>query len=395
MSLEIDRGAAGLQHAASLVAGWVDAGLLPGAALVVSRGGTVIAEGYWGFADLASRRPAGPDTLWSIASITKPITAATVMSCVDKGLASIDAPIIEALPEFGTASPRGEVTLRHLLTHTSGLAGFSVDNLELRRRHQPIEDFIASFLKEQLHFQPGKWHLYSSVGFGLAAEISGRALIAAGVARDGVTPVRAHEAATLDLLARLGVTDAALRPDDDQQRRCVWVESTGQEGLDWEIGNSPYYRSLGMPWGGLFMTARGVMTVIESFLPSRRAATSRVLSPAAIEEMTRVQASPPEAPVTVAPAQRDVTWDPTSEPRSSVPWGLGWEVKGDAPGDYFGTRAHPTTFGHFGASGTSTWADPEEDLAVVLLTNRAWVSRWAVQERRAARLADAVVSGLD
>jgi CubicO group peptidase (beta-lactamase class C family) len=70
-------------------------------------------------------------------------------------------------------------------------------------------------------------------------------------------------------------------------------------------------------------------------------------------------------------------------------------VKGTAPGDYFGDAAHPTSFGHFGASGTIVWADPEEDLAVVLLTNRAWVSRWPVRERRAARLANAIMAALD
>ena len=379
MSLEIDRGAAGLQQAASLVAGWVDAGVVPGASLLISRGGTVIVEGYWGLAELASRRPAGRDTLWSIASITKPITAMTVISGVEQGLIDLDSPIARALPEFGSESLRGEVTLRHLLTHTSGLAGFSIDNLELRRQHRPIEQFIASFLRERLQFPPGRWHLYSSVGFGLAAEISGRAMPSGDV-----TPVRAHEVATLDLLARLGVTDAALRPDEEQQRRCVWVESTGQEGLDWEIGNSRYYRSLGMPWGGLFMTARGVMTVIQA-----------ALSRNDFREMTRVQVAPPEAPLTVASTQRDVTWDPSAEPRPAVPWGLGWEVKGDAPGDYFGSRAHATSFGHYGASGTIAWADPEEDLAVVLLTNRAWVSRWPVHERRAARLADAVMAAID
>src|SRR5690242_4817092 len=154
MSLEIARGAAALHPAASLVAGWGDTGVRPGAPLVVSRGGTVVAEGYWGFAELAGRRAAAPDTLWSIASITKPITAMTVMSSVRKGLIDLDAPISSALPEFGTENERGAVTLRHLLTHTSGLAGFSVDNLDLRRRHEPIEQFIASFLKEQLQFSP-------------------------------------------------------------------------------------------------------------------------------------------------------------------------------------------------------------------------------------------------
>ena len=111
--------------------------------------------------------------------------------------------------------------------------------------------------------------------------------------------------------------------------------------------------------------------------------------------MIRTQESPPEAPASIASTQRDITWDPTSALRPAVPWGLGWQVKGEESGDFFGDLAHATTFGHFGASGTIAWADPEKDLAVVLLTNRAWVSRWPVHERRAARLANAIVSALD
>ena len=114
-----------------------------------------------------------------------------------------------------------------------------------------------------------------------------------------------------------------------------------------------------------------------------------------MSEMVRAQVAVPEAPASVAATQRDITWDPTSTPRASVPWGLGWEVKGSAAGEYFGEAAHATSFGHFGASGTITWADPEEDLAVVLLTNRAWVSRWPVQEHRLARLADGIMAALE
>jgi CubicO group peptidase (beta-lactamase class C family) len=65
------------------------------------------------------------------------------------------------------------------------------------------------------------------------------------------------------------------------------------------------------------------------------------------------------------------------------------------PSDYFGDYAHPTAFGHYGASGTIAWADPEEELVVVLLTNRAWVSRWPTMGRRAARLANTIMAALD
>jgi CubicO group peptidase (beta-lactamase class C family) len=387
-----------LQRAVDLVAAWVEDGVLPGAALVVAHGEQIIAEGYWGNADARAGRPSERDTLWSIASITKPVTAAAFMACVDRGLLKVDGLVAGSLPEFTAEQDdpmhwRSETSFRHLLTHSSGLAGFSRNNLELRKRHAPIDEFISSFLKEELHFPPGRWHLYSSVGFGLLAEAVGRALIASGAAPHG-RPLEAYESFTLHMLKEMGVEDAAFRPNEAEQERCDWVEETGQEGLDWEIGNSRYYRSLGMPWGGLFTRARDVLTFIQAFLPSRRAATSRVLSEAAAGEMIRMQAAPPEAPASVASSQRDITWDPTSKPRASVPWGLGWEVKGNQPGDYFGELTHATTFGHYGASGTIAWADPEADLAMVLLTNRAWVSRWPVHERRAARLADAIRSAL-
>src|ERR1700704_902020 len=313
-----------LQEAIGLVAEWVSAGVVPGASLLIARGDHLVAEGYWGWADARTKRPAARDTLWSIASITKPVTAAAVMACVDRGLLSLDRPVVESLPEFAGESDqrpwRNQVNLRHLLTHTSGLAGFSIDNLRLRRRHAPIDDFIASFLKEEVHFPPGQWHLYSSVGYGLAAEMAGRALIAAGSAPGVTRPLQAHESFTIDLLRAIGVAEATFRPGEAEQARCDWVESTGQEGLDWEIGNSRYYRSLGMPWGGLFTRARDVLTFIQTFLPSRRSASSRVLSVTAMSEMVRAQVAVPEAPASVASTQRDITWDPTSTPRESVPW---------------------------------------------------------------------------
>ena len=380
-----------LDSAVSMVAGWVDEGVIPGAALLVSRGDEVLVERYWGVADTRRKVPATAKTLWSIASITKPVTAAAFMSCVDRGLLSLDAPLTDVLPDFardGDERPwRRDVTARHLLTHTSGLAGFSRDNLAMRKRHAPVDDFIASFIDEDVHFQPGRWHLYSSVGLGLIAECVGRV-----AGRGEVRAMEAYWKLALDLLHDLGVDDAVFLPDEGQQQRIAWVESTGQEGLDWEIGNSRYFRSLGFPWGGLYVRARDVLKFVSAFLPGK---DSKTLSRAARTEMISPQVAPPDAPASVAPAQRDVTWDPTRPPRPRVPWGLGWEVRGGEASDYMGDQSHPTAFGHYGASGSIAWADPEEGLAVVLLTNRAWQSWWPVHERRTARLANEIMAALD
>ena len=140
-----------LDSAVSLVAGWVDEGVIPGAALLVSRGDEVLVERYWGIADTSRKVRATADTLWSVASITKPVTAAAFMACVDRGLLSPDTPLTVVLPEFARGVDerpwRRDVTPRHLLTHTSGLAGFSRDNLAMRKSHAPVDDFIASFME--------------------------------------------------------------------------------------------------------------------------------------------------------------------------------------------------------------------------------------------------------
>src|SRR5690348_5968594 len=114
-----------LDPAVSLVAGWVEEGVVPGAALLVSRGDDVLVERYWGVAQTNRKVPATANTLWSIASITKPVTAAAFMACVDRGLLSLEAPLAGVHPEFarsGDERPwRRDVTPLHLLTHTSGL----------------------------------------------------------------------------------------------------------------------------------------------------------------------------------------------------------------------------------------------------------------------------------
>src|SRR5438093_1552234 len=88
------------------------------------------------------------------------------MACVDRGLFSPDTPLTAVLPEFARGVDerpwRRDVTPRHLLTHTSGLAGFSRDNLAMRKSHAPVDDFIASFMEEDVHFEPGLFFFLST-----------------------------------------------------------------------------------------------------------------------------------------------------------------------------------------------------------------------------------------
>src|SRR2546430_17271971 len=113
-----------LQRALGLVGNWVDTGIVPGASVLIARGDHLVVEGYRGLADIKTKRAASRDTLWSIASITKPVTAAAVMACVDSGLLSLGAPLVESLPQFNPPRDvrprRGGGAVRAPLAPTSG-----------------------------------------------------------------------------------------------------------------------------------------------------------------------------------------------------------------------------------------------------------------------------------
>src|SRR4051812_43114934 len=99
-------------------------GLIAGAGLVVLKDGLAVAEEYQG--EAAPGVPAGRDTLWPLASISKVYTAAAIMRLVEQGVLTLNMPIYLALPHF-TGGGREEVRLRHLLTHTAGLPYESAD----------------------------------------------------------------------------------------------------------------------------------------------------------------------------------------------------------------------------------------------------------------------------
>ena len=169
-----------LWRAFGLLETWIAEGILPGAAALVTRGGRVIGETYVGIAHRGEGRPVDSSTIWSLASITKPFTATAVMQLVERGLLSLDEPVYRVIPEFldapESAFDRRHVTLRHLLTHSSGLPGFSEDNIALRRSHQPLGAFVRSYMRQPLFFAPGSAHLYSNPAILTAAEVVARAL---------------------------------------------------------------------------------------------------------------------------------------------------------------------------------------------------------------------------
>jgi CubicO group peptidase (beta-lactamase class C family) len=397
---------AGLRRAFGLIERWIDQGVLPGAAALVARNGRIAGEAYLGFARRAEQRRATAETVWGLASITKPVTALAVMLLVERGLFSLDEALVSLLPEFADAPrtpyDRRAITLRHVLAHCSGLPGFAPDNFDLRRAHAPLEAFVRSMGRQPVLFAPGTFHYYSNCGILMAAEVVGRAL--AGTLRRPVDEPAVrhyHGFVHQHILAPLGMTASSLRPPPEWNERIATVEQTGQEGQDWEIANSAYYRSLGIPWGGLFSRPRDLVRFVDCFLPGAAGrqrvglpatalAGPRVISPATARAMTTVQFAPPDAPADLAPELRDGS--PPETIRPAAAWGIGWEIKGTKTLFKSGDLTSPETYAHSGATGTMVWADPQTEIACVLLTNRTLASGWTDERPRQTLFSNAVMA---
>ncbi len=393
-----------LRRAFDLIEQWVTRGVVPGAAALVARGGRIAGETYVG--DRAPGHPADSETIWGLASVTKPFTAAAVMLMVERGLIALDEPLADLLPEFldapETPFDRRAVTLRHVLAHCSGLPGVSPDNFDLRRAHQPLEAFVASFGAQPLLFAPGTLHYYSNPGILMAAEVVGRA-VSGTLRRPVERPMvrQYHAFVHQHILAPLGMVASALLPPPEWSERIAHVAGTGQEGQDWEMANSAYYRGLGIPWGGLFSCPRDLVRFVDCMLPAAGGRQrightdpvspgARILSAATARAMTTIQFAPPDAPADLAPELRDGA--PPANIRPAVAWGIGWEIKGTNRLHPSGDLTSPATFGHLGSTGTMVWADPETDIVCVLLTNRTLASGWTTERPRQAYFSNAVMA---
>jgi CubicO group peptidase (beta-lactamase class C family) len=114
------------------------------------------------------------------------------------------------------------------------------------------------------------------------------------------------------------------------------------------------------------------------------------MSPATARAMTTVQFAPPDAPADLAPELRDSAPPETIQPE--VAWGIGWEIQGTKRLHRSGDLTSPETFGHAGATGTMVWADPQTEIACVLLTNRTLASGWTTERPRQTLFSNAVMA---
>jgi len=362
-----------LQRAFSLLQRWTEDGTLPGATALVARHGKIAGRYYTGWARIEPQPvPIQPDTIFAVASVTKPFTATGLMLLVERGLVSLDQPVRTLLPEFAGPS-RDRITLRHFLTHTSGLPEYAPNNEEIRRRHLGLEAFVEAYCQGEPLFEPGTRHSYSNYGFGLTGEIISR-----------VSGRGYHQFIQEEILSPLGMKDSYLQPPEEVWERIAWVWAPNEPHTDYERYNSPYFRRLGIPWGGLYTTPEDLAVFAHLFLTEGRSAEGKIISVATAREMARDQLRGIPGGISSS-----------SESWRSASWGIGWDVKGLKCPHSTGQLTSPQTFSHSGSAGSLLWADPATDVICVLIANRTLESGWTTNEMpRQALFSNAVAASV-
>ena len=303
--------------------------------------------------------PVETNSIFLVASLTKPVVCAGVMLLIQDGRLCLDQSVASLVPEFGVRG-KGGVLVRHLMTHTSGLPDQLANNVELRTRHAGLADFMEAVCQLGLLFPPGTRVSYQSMGILMLQEIVER-----------VTGTRLKAFLRERLLSPLGIKNTTLGVPESGMARTVRAVASGDanhggDQTDWGW-NSPYWRGLGAPWGGMHSTAIDLGRFLSHVLGD----TAGPLTPLASRAMTRDQvANMPGIP---------------EEEKLANRWGLGWMLGSPS----FGGLVSLHTFGHTGATGTLFWADPQSGLACVLLTNQPWQGRFLF-----ARYSNAVASAI-
>ena len=337
----------------------------PGAVLAVGRHDSVLllrAVGHYGAGD---NRPVTPQTIYDLASLTKVIGLTTaVMMLVDSGKLDLDAPAQKYVPAFQGAG-KERVTIRNLLTHSSGLPAWRPLYAESATR----EAAFALVDTTALLRQPGDTFIYSDLG-----------AITLTQAVEAISRQRIDTFLDARVFGPLGMGSTRYLPPESLRTRIAPTENDTafrHRMLHGEVHDENTGRLGGVSGhAGLFSTApdlaKFAQWLLDSRIPPGRPAggTGAFLPHDLVVEFTRRQEIPPGS-------SRALGWDTPSENSSA------------------GTKLGPRAFGHTGFTGTSIWIDPDRDLFIILLTNRVNPTRTntrilQVRRRVAELVADAV-----
>lgn len=317
---------------------------MPGAVVLVGRGDTVVYERVFGRRAVEpADEPMTLDTVFDAASVTKVVATTTaVMQLVEQGKVRLSDRVSTYVPGFERYG-KGGITVRHLLTHTSGLR----PDLDLSDEWEGYDTAIARAVEEVPLAAPDDRFVYSDIGFFLLAhivqQVSGQPF---------ADYARAHVFTPIGMADTMFAPPAALRPRIAPTERCTplgWpCDGPNQIMLRGTV-HDPTARRMGGVAGhaGMFTTARDLSRFARALLNGGALGNGRILSPLTVQRMTT-----PSTP----PGLRNVR-------------GLGWDMDSTYSSNR-GELLPPGSFGHTGWTGTSLWIDPRTGVYVVFLSNR-------------------------
>ena len=303
--------------------------LIEGGVAVVGNHNGILSTTARGRLSLAAGAPLiNEHTIFDLASLTKVIaTTPAVMKLLDQGRIALTDPLSRWFPEFAN-SGREEITILHLLTHTSGLDDFGVSS------EQPMQSAVRKAAAEKYRSRPGSHFHYADINFILLGEL---------VRRVSGEPLNAF--CQEQIYGPLGTSQTMFLPPRDLSG-CIAPTASG---ASCGIVQDPNARRLGGVAGhaGLFSSAYDLSRFARMILGGGMLDDRRVLSEQIVSQMT----------------------SPYLSNNGAVLRGLGWDINSpfSAPKGSLFSRS---SFGHTGYSGSSIWIDPAQDLFVILLTNR-------------------------
>jgi CubicO group peptidase (beta-lactamase class C family) len=302
-----------------------------------------------GFADLEEKLPMKEDSIFWIASMTKPVTGTAVMMMQDAGKLSVDDPVSKYLPEFknlkDSTGKEVVVTLKQCLTHSSGLSEVTPQE---SGNVTTLKDLMPLIVAKPVQFAPGSKWQYSQTSINTAARVV-----------EVVSGLSFPDFLDRQLFTPLDMKDTTFFPTADQAKR-IAVSYARTDAGELEkaalmfLGNAPVTSRERYPRanGGLFSTAADYARFARMILRGGELDGKRYLSEKAVQQMTTVQSG-----------------DLVTGFTPGNGWGLGWCVIREPQG--VSAALSPGTHGHGGAYGTQAWIDPVKKRVHLLMVQRA------------------------
>lgn len=305
-----------------------------------------------GVANLKTREPMQPDSLFWIASMTKPVTAAALLMLQDEGKLNVADPVAKYIPEFADLkTPSGQpanLTIAQLMTHTSGLG--EADRDAAAKAHT-LAELIPLFLAAPMQYEPGTKWKYTQSGINVGARL---VEIAGGLPFDVFLQQR--------LFDPLGMKDTTFYPTRHPSARVVFGSTKNRVTGALEPANPPGSFGIeGRPPlgnGGLFSTGPDYARFCQMLLAGGSLHGKRYLSPEAMKLLTTVQTG--DLPTGFFQSAE------FGNRGANYGWGIGTCIL-RAPHPGVAAMLSPGTFGHGGAWGTQAWMDPTRGVAYILM----------------------------